>query len=270
MTNTSTLHISQHPIVATKLSQLRDAKQNSKVVRELTQDLSVLLGYEASCGLSLSDGESNTASAFGNYQSVQIKDKVGLVPVLRSGLGFVNGFLNLFPEAPVYHLGIYREKVSHQPVEYYNKLPDVPNVETCFVLDPVIATGNTAVATINILKEWGLAANQIKFVAIVGSEQGIEQLQREHPDVHIYVAAVDQSLDSNGYITPGIGDSAYLEENKDKYNYQAQTILYQKETITRDQLIQLVEYLGLNNGDNSADAPWKILLRPEAQKLVAS
>lgn len=121
---------------------------------------------------------------------MQIKDKVGLVPVLRSGLGFVNGntkiyagqpweqcetknvsligFLNLFPEAPVYHLGIYREKVSHQPVEYYNKLPDVPNVETCFVLDPVIATGNTAVATINILKEWGLSASQIKFVAIVG------------------------------------------------------------------------------------------------------
>lgn len=81
---------------------------------------------------------------------------------------FVLGFLNLFPEAPVYHLGIYREKVSHQPVEYYNKLPDVPNVDTCFVLDPVIATGNTAVATINILKEWGLSANQIKFVAIVG------------------------------------------------------------------------------------------------------
>ncbi|CAO3607136.1 unnamed protein product [Mucor fragilis] len=168
MTNTSTLHVSQHPIIATKLSQLRDAKKDSKVVRELTQDLSVLLGYEASSGLALSDGESNTASAFGSYQSVQIKDKVGLVPVLRSGLGFVNGFLNLFPEAPVYHLGIYREKVSHQPVEYYNKLPDVPNVETCFVLDPVIATGNTAVATINILKEWGLSASQIKFVAIVG------------------------------------------------------------------------------------------------------
>ncbi|GAN06695.1 armadillo beta-catenin plakoglobin [Mucor ambiguus] len=217
MTNTSSLHISQHPIIATKLSQLRDAKQNSKAVRELTQDLSVLLGYEASSGLSLTDGESN-ASTLGNYtlyihdmrlliNSVQIKDKVGLVPVLRSGLGFVNGFLNLFPEAPVYHLGIYREKVSHQPVEYYNKLPDVPNVETCFVLDPVIATGNTAVATINILKEWGLAASQIKFVALVGSEQGIEQLQREHPDVHIYLAAMDQSLDSNGYITPGIGDS---------------------------------------------------------------
>ncbi|KAG2214089.1 hypothetical protein INT46_011891 [Mucor plumbeus] len=207
MTNTSTLHISQHPIIATKLSQLRDAKQNSKVVRELTQDLSVLLGYEASNSLALANGESNTASSFGSYQSVQISDKVGLVPVLRSGLGFVNGFLNLFPEAPVYHLGIYREKVSHQPVEYYNKLPDVPNVDTCFVLDPVIATGNTAVATINILKEWGLSANQIKFVAIVGSEQGIEQLQREHPDVHIYLAAMDQSLDSNGYITPGIGDS---------------------------------------------------------------
>lgn len=96
-----------------------------------------------------------------------MQDKVALVPVLRSGLGFVDGFLNLFPEAPVYHLGIYREKVSLQPVEYYNKLPSVPNVDMCYVLDPVIATGNTAIATINLLKEWGMNGSQIKFVALV-------------------------------------------------------------------------------------------------------
>ncbi|CEP10101.1 hypothetical protein [Parasitella parasitica] len=207
MTNTSTLHVSNHPIVASKLSQLRNVNQSSKTVRELTKDLSLLLGYEASQSLETSsNGESTTAN--GSYQTVQIKDKVGLVPVLRSGLGFVDGFLNLFPEAPVYHLGIFREKASLQAIEYYNKLPNGgPTVDTCFVLDPVVATGNTAIATINILKEWGLSAEQIKFIAIVGSSQGIQQLLEKHPGVHIYLAAVDESLDSNSYINPGIGDS---------------------------------------------------------------
>ncbi|RCI03044.1 hypothetical protein CU098_012615, partial [Rhizopus stolonifer] len=143
----------------------------------------------------------------GNYYPVQVRNKVGLVPVLRSGLGLVPGFLNYFPDAPVHHLGIYREKLSHQPVEYYNKLPQVPNVDMCFVLDPIIATGNTAVATVNLLKEWGLNGSQIKFVAIVGSKQGIDQLRQEHPDIRIYLATIDDAVDNYGYISPGIGDS---------------------------------------------------------------
>ncbi|KAG2198182.1 hypothetical protein INT47_000383 [Mucor saturninus] len=206
MTLTEAVHVSKHPIVAYKLSQLREKNQKPKVVRELTHDLSLLLGYEASSDITLVKGQQAT-SQYGNYQSSEIRERVGLVPVLRSGLGFVDGFLNLFPDAPVLHLGIYREKVSHQPVEYYNKLPDVPNVDVCYVLDPVIATGNTAVATINMLKEWGVTGSQIKFVAIVGSNQGLEQLQAEHPDINIYVAAIDETLDTNGYINPGIGDS---------------------------------------------------------------
>lgn len=206
MTKNNSTYISQHPIVANKLSQLRDAKQKPKAVRELMTDLSILLGYEASSDLQLKPGET-AQGAFGPYQTSEISQRVGLVPVLRSGLGFVEGFLNLFPDAPVFHLGIYREKVSHQPVEYYNKLPDVPNVDICFVLDPVIATGNTAVATINMIKEWGVSGSQIRFVAAVASEQGLDQLQKEHPDIKIYAAAVDESLDMNGYINPGIGDS---------------------------------------------------------------
>ncbi|KAI8080112.1 uracil phosphoribosyltransferase-domain-containing protein [Gilbertella persicaria] len=275
MTNSDYLHISQHPIVASKLSQLRDAKQNSKVVRELTRDISILLGYEASADMTLVQGAMGT-STHGSYQSSEISEKVGLIPVLRSGLGFVDGFLNLFPEAPVYHLGIYREKVSHQPVEYYNKLPDSPTVETCFVLDPVIATGNTAIATINMIKEWGMTGSQIKFVSIVGSEQGLAQLQKEHPDIHVFVAAIDKALDGNGMTTLSIFHNprcsksrnalAYLEQNKDKYSYDIQVILYQKQSLTREQLSQLSEYLGLANKPSG----WKTLLRPDAQQLVSS
>ncbi|KAI7903669.1 uracil phosphoribosyltransferase-domain-containing protein [Cokeromyces recurvatus] len=206
MTLNQFVHKSQHPIVATKLSQLRDKDQSSKTVRELTHDLSLLLGYEASFNIELKQGP-QLFSGYGTYSSMEIRQKVGLVPVLRSGLSFVEGFLNLFPEAPVYHLGIYREKISHQPVEYYNNLPDKPDIDICYVLDPVIATGNTAVATVNMLKDWGLLGSQIKFVTMVASEQGLAQLQKEHDDIHIYLAAIDKALDSNGYINPGIGDS---------------------------------------------------------------
>ncbi|KAG0744000.1 hypothetical protein G6F57_006128 [Rhizopus arrhizus] len=201
------IRTSQHPMVAYKLSQLRDKNQSPKTVRELIGDLSTLLAYEATTDISLSTNDQTAQTPRGNYYPVQVKNKIGLVPVLRSGLGLIQGFLTMFPDAPVYHLGIYREKLSHQPVEYYNKLPQTPNVDLCFVLDPIVATGNTAVATVNLLKEWGLRGSQIKFVAIVASKQGIEHLQQEHPDVCIHLAAIDDTLDTHGYINPGIGDS---------------------------------------------------------------
>ncbi|KAI9315357.1 uracil phosphoribosyltransferase-domain-containing protein [Dichotomocladium elegans] len=203
---TAALHISSHPIVNVKLSQLRDVRNPPKVVRELVRELSLLLGYEAASGLSTVQGK-QLMSPYEPYMNTELKQRVGLVPILRSGLGLVDGFLSLFPEAPVLHLGIYREKVSMQPVEYYNKLPQTPNVDICFVLDPIVATGNTAVATINILKEWGLSGANIKFVGVLGSQQGIDHIQREHSDVEIFVAAVDQRLDAHGYILPGLGDS---------------------------------------------------------------
>ncbi|KAI8993438.1 uracil phosphoribosyltransferase-domain-containing protein [Pilobolus umbonatus] len=192
--------------MAIKLSQLRESKADSKAVREYTRDLSFLLGYEASADTLLSN-KRVAQGPFATFEASDMKERVGLVPVLRSGLGLLDGFLNLFPDAPIMHLGIYREKVSHQPVEYYNKLPDHPNVDVCYVLDPVIATGNTAVATINILKEWGLNGSQIKFVAVIGSQQGINQLKEQHPDIQIHIGAVDNVLDNNGYINPGVGDS---------------------------------------------------------------
>ncbi|KAI9488608.1 uracil phosphoribosyltransferase-domain-containing protein [Zychaea mexicana] len=203
---TATLHISQHPIVAVKLAQLREAKQNSKAVRELMRELSLLVGYEATADISVST-DNAYSSPYEQFQGAELSQRVALVPILRSGLGLVDGFLTLFPEAPVLHLGLYREKVSLQPVEYYNKLPQTPNADVCYVLDPVIATGNTAVATVNILKEWGVAGENIKFVGVLGSKAGIVQLQEEHPEIHVYVAAVDDTLDDHGYIRPGLGDS---------------------------------------------------------------
>ncbi|KAI7853935.1 uracil phosphoribosyltransferase-domain-containing protein [Circinella umbellata] len=200
------LHISQHPIVAVKLSQLREVKQNSKAVRELMSELATLVGYEATLDIGVSKDKTLT-SPYESFQGTELSQRVALVPILRSGLGLVDGFLTLFPEAPVLHLGLFREKVTLQPVEYYNKLPQTPNADICYVLDPVVATGNTAVATVNILKEWGIAGENIKFVGILASKQGITHLQEEHPDIKIYFAGVDDSLDENGYIRPGIGDS---------------------------------------------------------------
>lgn len=147
-------------------------------------------------------------SPYEPFTGTELKQRVGLVPILRSGLGLVDGFLSLFPDAPVLHLGLYREKITLQPVEYYNKLPPSPNVDICYVLDPIVATGNTAVATINILKEWGLSGENIKFVGVLASQQGVDQIRSEHPDVDIYMAAVDETLDDRGYIRPGLGDSA--------------------------------------------------------------
>ncbi|KAI9308963.1 uracil phosphoribosyltransferase-domain-containing protein [Cunninghamella echinulata] len=202
---TGSLHVSKHPLVATKLSQLREANQTSKVTRELVNDLASMLSYEATIDIPITH-EKTLLSPYEPYQAAEVKQRVALVPVLRSGLSLVNAFLNLFPDAPVLHLGIYREKVTLQPVEYYNKLPEYPEVDLCYVLDPIIATGNTAVATVNILKEWGVPGKNIKFVGVLGSRPGITRLQKEHPDIQVYVAAVDEVLDDKGFIRPGLGD----------------------------------------------------------------
>ncbi|GAB5589220.1 hypothetical protein Unana1_04120 [Umbelopsis nana] len=204
--SSSTLHISSHPIVATKLSILRDKTSSSKVVRDVMHDLAVLLGYEATQDLELKPTET-LESPLESYQGDALKENIAIVPVLRSGLGLVEGMLNLIPEAHVLHLGLFREKISLQPVEYYNKLPSTPNVDSCIVLDPIVATGNTAIAAVHILKEWGIPGDKIRFIGVLASKQGVENLHKAHPDVTLYLAAVDNELDAHGYIRPGIGDS---------------------------------------------------------------
>ena len=134
-----------------------------------------------------------------------LQEKIGLVPILRAGLGMVEGVWELMPSAEVWHIGIYRDEQTLKPVEYYNKLPTEPTVSVCLILDPMLATGGSAVATVDVLKRWG--AKKIKFVGIIGAPEGVRKLQQVHPDVPIHLAALDDHLNEHGYIVPGLGDA---------------------------------------------------------------
>ncbi|CAH1758799.1 15170_t:CDS:2 [Entrophospora sp. SA101] len=199
------LIISKHPLVAHKISLLRNKDTKPKQVRELLNEIGQLLAYEATLDLPLKS-TNILKGPLDQYQGVEIDCKIGLVPILRSGLSFVNAFQELIPTARVLHLGIFREKISLQPVEYYNKLPSEPNIDQVIVLEPMIATGGTANATINILKDWGIK-NKIKFISVCASRQGIEHILKMHTDVEIFVGVVDEILDEHGYIIPGLGDA---------------------------------------------------------------
>lgn len=193
-----------HPLVLHKLSLLRDRRVRSKQFRELVNELTLLLGIAATehCDL---EATKTLESPIGSFQGVQLKDQVGIFPILRAGQGMVDSFLQLLPKAHVHHLGLYREKSTLLPVEYYNKLPADCKVTLGFVVDPMVATAGTAVAAVNMLKDWGL--KRIAFVCILGSRDGIEALAAQHRDIDIYVACVDELLDDHGYIVPGLGDA---------------------------------------------------------------
>lgn len=135
----------------------------------------------------------------------ELQEEIGLVPILRAGLGMVEGVWDLVPSAEVWHIGLYRDEKTLKPVEYYNKLPIEPRVAVCLVLDPMLATGGSAVATIDILKRWGV--KKIKFLGIIGAPEGIKNLQEHHPEVPIHLAAIDERLNEHGYILPGLGDA---------------------------------------------------------------
>ena len=141
----------------------------------------------------------------GDTQGEELQDKIGLVPILRAGLGMVEGVWGLMPNAEVWHIGLYRDEETLQPVQYYNKLPVSPTVKVCLVLDPMLATGGSAVATLDILKEWGV--DRIKFVCLIAAPEGIALMQERHPEVPIHVAAIDEKLNEIGYIVPGLGDA---------------------------------------------------------------
>jgi len=194
---------SKHPLVAHKLTQLRDKNNNSQKFRELVREISALLAYEATADLETAVLKVDTPLVSTN--GLEIKEQVGLIPILRAGLGMVAGVWELLPGAEVWHIGLYRDEQTLQPVEYYNKLPVAPTVQVCLILDPMLATGGSAVATINILKRWG--ATNIKFMGILAAPEGIAELQRCHPDVPIFIAAIDECLNDRGYIMPGLGDA---------------------------------------------------------------
>ena len=194
---------SQHPLVKHKLTLLRSVETNPKKFRELVRELGALLTYEATADLatSLVDVTTPMTQTQGNH----LKEKVGLVPILRAGLGMVEGVWELMPSAEVWHIGLYRDERTLKPVAYYNKLPIAPTVAVCLILDPMLATGGSAVATVDILKNWGVT--KIKFVGLIGAPEGIQRLHAAHPDVPIHLAAIDDHLNENGYIVPGLGDA---------------------------------------------------------------
>ncbi len=203
---------SQHPLVKHKVTLLRSVETEPKKFRELINEISVLLGYEATRDLELEPRTVQTPLAV--TTGVRLAEKVGLVPVLRAGLGMVEGMWNLLPGAEVWHIGLYRDHQTLEPVQYYNKLPVNPTVQVCLVLDPMLATGGSATATIDILKKWG--AKRIKYMGIIAAPEGIRALATAHPDVDIHIAAIDERLTPaptspddppQGYILPGLGDA---------------------------------------------------------------
>lgn len=197
------IYESQHPLVRHKLTLLRSVKTEPKKFRELIREVAILMAYEATEDLALS--ETTVESPMGSAQGFELKEKIGLVPILRAGLGMVDGIWEMMPGAEVWHIGLYRDEETLRPVFYYNKLPTSPTVQLCLVLDPMLATGGSAVAAVDMLKKWG--AERIKFVGILAAPEGIARLREEHPDVPIYVAKVDERLNDIGYIVPGLGDA---------------------------------------------------------------
>ncbi|MBI3150803.1 MAG: uracil phosphoribosyltransferase [Chloroflexi bacterium] len=199
----SIVHESKHPLVAHKLSRLRDKKTEPKKFRELVREIAGLLAYEATADLQTMEVEIETPLE--KMKAQQLKEKIGLVPILRAGLGMVEGIWELMPSAEVWHIGLYRDEHTLKPVEYYNKLPVDPRVSVCLILDPMLATGGSATATAEILKRWGV--KKIKYVGLIAAPEGIKAMQTAHPDIDIFTAAIDDHLNERAYIVPGLGDA---------------------------------------------------------------
>ena len=197
------LHVSRHPAVLHKLALLRQESTEPKKFRELVREISWLVGYEA-----LSDARLETIDVrtpLEETEGARLADRIGLIPILRAGLGMVEAFLELMPTAEVWHLGLFRDERTLSPVEYYNKLPDTATVDLCLILDPMLATGGSATAAIDVLKQWG--ARRIKLINLIAAPEGVRAVSEAHPDVPIHCAALDRQLNERGYILPGLGDA---------------------------------------------------------------
>lgn len=198
------VHILDHPLIQHKLTFIRDKQTGSKEFRELVEELSMLMAYEVTRSLTLEDYEVETPVTTTKAKVIAGK-KLGIIPILRAGLGMVNGMLRLVPAAKVGHIGLYRDPETLQPVEYYAKLPSDIAERDLIVVDPMLATGGSAVAAIDYLKRQG--ATSISFVCLIAAPEGVQKLQSAHPDVDIYTAAVDEYLNEHAYIVPGLGDA---------------------------------------------------------------
>ena len=198
------VHVLDHPLLQHKLSILRDERTGVKEFREIVSEIAALECYEATRDLPLEDVVIKTPITTGTFKQLAGK-KLAIVPILRAGLGMVDGILDLIPSAKVGHIGLYRDPDTHAPVEYYCKMPSDISERDVIVLDPMLATGGSASAAITFIKETGV--KRIKLMCIIGAPEGVERMQKDHPDVDIYIAALDDCLNENCYIVPGLGDA---------------------------------------------------------------
>ncbi|MCU0492632.1 MAG: uracil phosphoribosyltransferase [Chloroflexaceae bacterium] len=197
------VHVSRHPLVLHKLALLRSQTTEPKKFRELVREIAQLLFYEATADLPLAPLTVQTPlEAAPGYE---ISEQIGLMPILRAGLGMSEAILDILPTLHVWHLGLYRDHETLKPVTYYNKLPPVPDSDLSIVVDPMLATGGSAVAAVDILKQWG--TKRIKFLGLIAAPEGVQTLSSAHPDVPIHLAAIDSHLNEKGYIVPGLGDA---------------------------------------------------------------
>lgn len=197
------VHVSSHPLILTRLAELRHKETSPPVFRRLVQEMSRLLFFEASNRLKLETIRVTTPLA--ETDGHRLAQRIGLVPVLRAGLGMVEGIHGMIPDAQVWHLGLYRDHETLEPVTYYNKLPAEPHIEVAIVLDPMLATGGSAVASLDLLKRWGV--QQMWFMGLIAAPEGVKRLHEAHSNVPIFLAALDSHLNYKSYIVPGLGDA---------------------------------------------------------------
>ena len=198
-----TPHISTHPLVLHRLAKLRDHKTEPPVFRRMVRELAQMLFLEASTDLPLEPITVTTPLA--ECPGKRLAGTMGLVPILRAGLGMAEAILDMVPEAQVWHLGLYRDHRTLKPITYYNKLSANARLDVCFVLDPMLATGGSAAAAVSFLKQWGLT--RLKYLALIAAPEGVRAMQAAHPDVPLYLAALDSHLNEHSYIVPGLGDA---------------------------------------------------------------
>jgi uracil phosphoribosyltransferase len=198
------LHVFDHPLIAHKLSIMRNKNTGSKDFRQLLEEISMLMGYEVTRSLPTVDYEIETPVARMTAKKISGK-KVAIVPILRAGLGMVDGLLSLIPVAKVGHIGLYRDPDTHEPVEYYCKMPADIQERNVILVDPMLATGGSASDAITMIKKRG--CKHIQLMCLVAAPEGVAKIQKDHPDVDIYVAALDEKLNDHAYIVPGLGDA---------------------------------------------------------------